>query len=374
VGTELRFDGTGSSDADGTLSAYAWDFGDGSTASGVTAAHTYASAGTYLVRLTVTDDQGAFAQDAALVTVGGQANRAPVADAGSHRSVELNAPVAFDASGSFDADGALAAYAWDFGDGATATGAQAQHAYTRPGSYLVALTVTDAQGATAQDYVLVLVAEPILANAPPLAEAGQDVSGHAGQPLTFSASGSADVDGALIGYTWDFGDGTTASGLSASHAYQGGGTYTVTLTVIDNVGARHSDTLVARVNALPTAQAGAARSGDVGTELAFDASASADPDGTVASYAWDFGDGSRAEGVRVAHAWQEPGMYTVRLTVTDNAGASSRAEALVVINRPPVVQPPPADTGCAAAPGSGSSLGFLAMALLLAVALRRRHG
>ncbi len=374
VGQALPFDASTSSDADGTIASYTWDFGDGSTASGASVAHTYASAGSYLVRLTVTDDKGAIGQDSALVTVGAPpANRAPVADAGASRAAELGAPVLFDASGSLDADGTLTVHAWDFGDGETGTGAQVQHAYARPGSYLVRLTVTDNQGASAEDFVLVSVAAPVLPNAAPVAEAGQDVSGHSGQSLTFTAAASVDVDGSVIAYQWDFGDGSTASGLSAAHAYQAGGSYTVTLTVIDNAGARATDSLQVHVNALPQPDAGAARTGDVNQELAFDGGASRDTDGTIASYAWDFGDGSTASGAKATHAYKEPGFYTVRLTVTDDKGATSRAEALVVINRPPVVQPPPADSGCAAAPGSASSMTLLSLALALGFVARRRR-
>jgi PKD repeat protein len=63
------FDGSGSSDSDGSIVSYDWDFGDGATASGVTASHTYAADGTYTVTLTVTDDLGATGTDAQDVAV-----------------------------------------------------------------------------------------------------------------------------------------------------------------------------------------------------------------------------------------------------------------------------------------------------------------
>ena len=65
----INFDGSGSSDPDGSIISYNWNFGDGGTASGVKVNHRFASAGTYTVTLTVTDDQGALGQDTATATI-----------------------------------------------------------------------------------------------------------------------------------------------------------------------------------------------------------------------------------------------------------------------------------------------------------------
>lgn len=331
VAESLLFDGTGSSDPDGSIVAWAWDFGDGSTGAGAQASHGYGAAGTYLVRLTVTDDDGAIGQDVALVTVGGAGNRAPIADAGSNRSAGIDENVLFDASASFDADGSIVAYAWDFGDDAAGAGAQATHAFAAAGAYLVKLTVTDDLGATGEDFVLVTVGGGGGTNQSPLAVAGADVAGDVGEALAFNASSSVDPDGSLIAYQWDFGDGGTAAGLSATHVYAASGTFTVTLTVIDDQAARATDTLVATINALPIADAGPARAGVVGEALSFDGGGSEDSDGTIASYAWDFGDGTRADGQQATHAWASAGTYTLTLRVTDDAGARGEATAVVVI-------------------------------------------
>ncbi len=331
VAESLLFDGTGSTDPDGSVVAWAWDFGDGSTGAGAQVSHGYAAAGTYLVRLTVTDDDGAIGQDVALVTVGGAGNRAPIADAGSNRAAAIDEAVLFDGAGSFDADGSIVGYAWDFGDGATGAGAQATHTFTAAGAYLVKLTVTDDLGATGEDFVLLTIGGGGGGNEPPLAVAGADLVGDAGEVLAFNASASGDPDGTIIAYQWDFGDGSTAVGLSATHAYASGGSYTVTLTVIDDAAARATDALLATINALPIADAGPARTGVVGEALAFDGGGSEDPDGTIASYAWDFGDGSRGEGQQVSHLWATAGTWTLTLRVTDDDGARGEATAVVVI-------------------------------------------
>ena len=143
-------DASASTDADGTIASYAWEFGDGGTATGKTpAAHTYAAAGSYTVKLTVTDDKGATDSTTKSVTVtapAGPANQAPTA---SFTATPNDLAVTVDASASTDADGTIASYAWEFGDGGTATGkTPAAHTYAAAGNYTVKLTVTDNQGAT----------------------------------------------------------------------------------------------------------------------------------------------------------------------------------------------------------------------------------
>ena len=148
VGAPVQFDGSLSSD-DGTIASYEWDFGDGSTGSGVDPAHAYAADGTYTVTLTVTDDGGASDTDTTDVTVG-VGNQPPLADASGPYSGAVNAPVEFDASFSSD-DGSVISYEWNFGDGNTGTGPTPTHTYTTEGTFNVMLTVMDDTGATDSD-------------------------------------------------------------------------------------------------------------------------------------------------------------------------------------------------------------------------------
>lgn len=152
--TVITFDGGASRDADGSIVAWAWDFGDGGTATGVSASHAFARAGTYTVRLTVTDDDGLTASDTTTVTA---SNRPPVANAGADRNAAAGSAVAFDGSASRDPDGRITTWAWTFGDGATGSGASASHAYAQAGTYSVRLTVTDDGGASHSDTAQVTV-------------------------------------------------------------------------------------------------------------------------------------------------------------------------------------------------------------------------
>ena len=147
AGLQVSVDGSSSSDADGSVVSYAWDFGDGGSATGATATHPYTTAGTYVVTLTVTDDKGAtnVATSSVTVTAPPVVNVDPVA---AFTSSVAGLQVSVDGSSSSDADGSVVSYAWDFGDGGSATGATATHPYTTAGTYVVTLTVTDDKGAT----------------------------------------------------------------------------------------------------------------------------------------------------------------------------------------------------------------------------------
>ena len=160
-------------------------------------------------------------------------------------------------------------------------------------------------------------------NDPPVANAGGPYIGTEDVAVTFKGSASYDPDGTIASYAWNFGDGSTGTGVSVTHTYTAGGTYTVTLIVNDGkVNSAPSTTFVkiAEMNDPPVAEAGPDQSVLVNVKVAFKGSASYDPDGTITSYAWNFGDGSTGTGVSVTHAYSAIGTYTVTLTVTDNGG------------------------------------------------------
>jgi PKD repeat protein len=285
-------------------------------------------------------------------------NQAPVANPGGPYAALTGAAIAFDGTGSSDPDGNLPLrYAWNFGDGSTGTGATPSHSYAAAGTYTVSLTVTDTRDTSSVvATTTATVSDP--PNAAPVASAGGPYSGTAGAATAFDGSGSSDPDGDLpLTYAWNFGDGGTSAGVSPSHTYAAPGTYTVTLTVRDARGlastaASTSAVIAEPPNQAPVAHAGGPYEGVAGTAVAFNGTASSDPDGNLPlSYAWNFGDGTTGTGPTPTHSFAAAGTYTVSLTVTDARGLSSAAATTSVTvaaqNVAPVARPGGPYTGTA---------------------------
>ncbi len=258
--------------------------------------------------------------------------------------------VNLDAHYSHDDDGSIIETRWDLGDPAD-TGSKLEgaiaHQFRAPGTYVVKLTVTDNEGAMNSQQVAVVVTDP-----PPLADGTvNDLAPHPGDKVEFDGSASSDPYGKIVSYQWDFGDGTTASTVKASHAYKSGGAYVVTLTVTDDAGQTGQDTLSMDVKAGATnctpgngGTCGGSTAtplavieilgistctgGKVGVPVRFDGTASRPGTGTIVLYQWDFGDGTSASGPTVEHAYAYASRYVVVLTVTNSVGAASVAQGV----------------------------------------------
>ena len=158
-----------------------------------------------------------------------------------------------------------------------------------------------------------------------------------GDSIQFMASGN-NPNGAK--FLWDFGDSTGSSGKNVKHTYADEGTYTVTLTVIDEssrIGVAKKEVDILYRNQAPVASLEATYGG-VGQQVKvnsiafFDGGASSDPDGDVLEFEWDFGDGAKSTLLRPNHEYTSTGNYTVTLTVTDPSNESSTAETWVLVN------------------------------------------
>ena len=269
----------------------------------------------------------------------------PPADAPPAASLTVTSPspqsldVTADASASTDVDSTpITSYRFDFGDGTAVVGPQAQgtapHSYASAGTYTVTVTVTDTAGLSSVATATVDVGAP---DAPPAAALGvSPVSGTINLDVTADASASTDVDGTPIAsYRFDFGDGTAVGPQAAStahHTYSTAAVYTVTVTVTDTAGL--SSTATAQVTVTdspPTAVLSlSTANGRAPLPVGADGSGSSDPDATpIATYAFDFGDGSPTVGPQSSpvarHTYTAKGTFTVTLTVTDTAGLSATA-------------------------------------------------
>ena len=155
--------------------------------------------------------------------------------------------------------------------------------------------------------------------------------------INFDGRGSSDEDGNITSYVWDFGDESTASGELVSHSYQESGSFIASLTVTDNDNMSNTETVIIDVvNQAPTAKATiSSYEGEAPHNINFTGSQSSDPDGSIISYLWDFGDGSSSSDADVSHEYLNAGEFNTTLTVTDNLGASHLQQSLPISITPP---------------------------------------
>lgn len=143
---------------------------------------------------------------------------------------------------------------------------------------------------------------------------------------------SSDEDGQIIAWQWDFGDGTYAIIQNPTHTYSDDGIYDVTLTVIDNNGSMNSTTKqITILNSPPIADAGPDQIVN-NTLVSFDGTGSSDPDGTIVIYKWYFGDGKSGIGAVITHNYSQDGIYTAKLNVTDDDGATDEDTCQITVD------------------------------------------
>ena len=368
--------GSGSIDLDGTISTYAWSWVSGPTTYTLGTPNASATTltglvqGTYVFRLTVTDNGGATDIDNIVVTVNAAANQVPSANAGNNIVLTLPTNSTTLAGSGTDLDGTISSYAWTRISGPTTftlgTANAASTALTGlvQGVYVFRLTVTDNSGATATDDVTVTVNPAVIPNQPPVARAGNDiVMTLPTNATTLNGNASTDADGTIVSYSWTrisgpatytiSSPGSAATGLNNLVA----GVYVFRLTVTDNSGASSTDDITITVNAAanqpPVANAG----NDITITLPVNSTtltgSGTDPDGTITGYAWARVSGpatftlGNATAASTALTGLVQGVYVFRLTVTDNNGSTGTDNITVVVNpaNAPSNQTPTANAG-----------------------------
>lgn len=334
-----------STDTDGTIVSWLWDFGDGETSIQTSPTHAFGASGDATVTLTVVDDRGASRTGTVTLEI---TNLPPIAalEASPAETAETGTPIRFDACASADPspEGSIVRYEWDIdGDGAfdreTST-ASLTHRYGDDGSFTVSVRVTDDRGASA-------TSEPItitVLNRPPTISRVVWVPTDPtdGAVVSFSAD-VADPDGDVIAWRWTFGGEGSETSESPTHTFQTDSIYTVTLIARDDDGA-NSEPLTVDVpiaNALPVASFSFLPT-DPET-VSFDGRGSSDPspNGRIVHIAWDFGDGQTCPGregscggtdrAAPTHRFPGPGTYYVTLVVIDDDGGIGRMTHAVTI-------------------------------------------
>lgn len=338
----VSFDASASTDGGtrcGPACTYQWDFGDGDSATGIFATHAYRTPGNFQARLTVTDARGASDTTAQSISVA--AGTAPTATfTFSPTTPAVGERVFFNAATSTAASGrTIVSYSWNFGDGATGSGASPSHTYGAAGTYRVTLTVTDDAGQTdASDAVNVTVSAGGTGASPTAAFTFSPTQPTINQPVFFNAAASRAVTGrTIVAYEWNFGDGTLGTGVNASKTYTVAGSYVVSLTVVDDAGQRGTTSQTVTVSSTTASPPTAAftyspTDPQTAQTVFFNGSGSFSAAGrTIVSYQWTFGDGKTASGVLVSNAFATANTYRVTLTVTDSAGLQGTFAQDVVV-------------------------------------------
>ena len=295
-----------SSDEDGTIVNYTWNFGDGNVSYEKNPQHQYADDGIYNVTLTVIDNYGAIASVVKQILV---LNMPPIANFTFSPSNPTDLDnITFDASSSYDEDGYIVNYTWDFNnDGVTdAYGMNVSFRYEENGTYAVKLSIRDNDDSWSNITKYIYVA-----NIPPVADfifSGDLVPGG----IVHFNDSSYDLDGEIVSWYWNFGDGTTSYEQNPSHMYTSNGTYVVNLTVIDNDGEiawREKEvtinlySLIANFSYSP--QNPVSMQTIYFTDLSHGAS----------SWRWNFGDGTTSYEQNPSHIYYLGNYYNVTLTV-----------------------------------------------------------
>ena len=328
----VSFNGSTSSDPDGTIVSYAWNFGDGNTSTGTTTSHTYTTPGTYTASLTVTDDDGATGVDNIIITV----NTPPV---GPLCFVPSNGQVVIEAenySASTSGSGAQAAFSWESYNDPLASGGVAMRVPNGSSGGWTGLDLTGPR----LDYDINFTETGTYRLWVRTAGAsGNDDSFHAGLDGVGYTNTTGVGMGNVVG-AWGWTDDAN-SGQFVDIVINTTGLHTLNIWMRED--GIQVDKMVLGVNATEPQGIGPAESaqgpcdgtpnqppvanftadpeaGEIPLTVSFDAAASADTDGTIVSYSWDFGDGSLGTGVSSSHTYTQEGIFIATLTVTDDDG------------------------------------------------------
>ncbi|MGZ6753985.1 MAG: PKD domain-containing protein, partial [Nocardioides sp.] len=366
---DCSFDGSSSTDADGTVTGWAWDFGDGQGATGSTPHHTYAGPGSYTVTLVVTDDAGATATTSSsqvvvaapaastVSYVGGAVNQGNVATPNVTTPATLSAGdrlvmvLSLNSASRVLAD-PTGVTGWTV-LGTTTSGSMLSRVYTKvaeagdagrrttvtlDAAAKYTMTVADYSGVRAGALVHADLAETV------------NRAGHP-TPLVDAPAGSwvvsywADKSAATTGFTLpgsvtgrhalcSTGTGHVCSTLADSGGPVPTGQYGGLVATADTASANATTwSVVLRTVEPDQAPTAAFTSTCDGTACTFDGTGSTDPDGSVVSYAWDFGDGGTATGASASHDFLASGTRGVTLTVTDDEGVQGSVVVPVSVVR-----------------------------------------
>jgi gliding motility-associated-like protein len=298
----------------GPVTTWQWDFGNSNVSNLQNPLATYNSPGTYTVILTVTDGTNSDTKtEVAYITVFQNPSASFTATGATAGCLPLT--VTFDDL-SFQGNGVIVDYLWDFGDGQISNSgiSNPTHTYNTAGTYPVSLQITDVNGCSSS----FLINSYIEVSDAPVASFTADETSACSPPLDVQFTSTSTGTGTLT-YDWDFGDTNTSTDENPFHSYTGLGSYTVTLIVTDGNGCSGTVTMNNLISIVdPSASFTIPGPGFcLNQGVPFSNTSTA---GT--SFAWDFGDGSGSSAFSPSHAYNAVGTYTVTLIVSSFGGCA----------------------------------------------------
>ncbi|MDE1820810.1 MAG: PKD domain-containing protein [Euryarchaeota archaeon] len=315
---------------------YSWSFGDGLPgATTPSAQHTYQKSGTYLANVTVSDASGqTVASNTLSIFVGqtsGGGNGTTNLTAYINAKPTAGAPplmVAF--LGSASGGTSPYTFSWSFGDGSNATGSNLTHIYSQVGVYVATLYVTDSAGGSVQSSTVINVSS----NSSALVAYASASPSSGPAPLNVTFYGSTSGGAGSYQYSWDFGDGSNATGAPNYHVYTSNGIYHAVLFVLDSLGnSANASVLVAvgtNITPLSVQASASPSSGQAPLVVSFTSVVN----GGVGpfSYGWSFGDGATSSLTDPSHTYSSSGVYQATVKVIDAQGNAGSASVWVNVN------------------------------------------
>ena len=304
--------------------SYDWDFGDGATATGNPSSHVYTQAGTYTVKLIITDVNGC--KDSLIrnqyIKVNG-----PTADfVASTPGSCLMTAITFNDQSVTDGTHPISTWHWYYGDGIdeTLTAPPFTHAYNNAGIYTVALVLQDSYGcrdSISKNNLLTI-------STPAAIFASNDTVSCPNKPIVFSNAST----GPSLTYFWDFGDGNTSTSATPTHTYTADGLYTVHLHITDQYNCTADLTKPQYIKiASPVAAFAVSDSVSTCPPLIVQFTNNSQ---NMDTYSWDFGDGNTSTAISPSHFYNVAGSYIAKLTITSPGGCTSVKTKPITVNGP----------------------------------------
>jgi PKD repeat protein len=315
-----------STNTNGTTT-YAWTFGDGGTSTAANPTHTYTTANTYNVELTVTNGVCSHSSLNVITILD------PPTSSFTFTNNNQCAGTVIDFTNTSTNTTGSTTYAWDFGDGSTSALGNPSHTYATAGTYTVTLTVANTVNCKTVSLPTVIT----VTSSPTASFTFTNNNQCAGTLISFTNT-SGGATGSST-YDWNFGDGGTSTLSNPTHTYATGGSYNVTLTVKNGLSCTNaSPAIPVTVKATPVSKFTFSSSSCTSMDVSFTNTATTS--GAAGTYLWTFGDGNTSTAENPTHSYTANGTYNVTLKITDATTGCSNTSAISKItvgSLPPVL-------------------------------------